>query len=95
MPATVKNLLYLSEIIPEGSTWTVAGIGRHELSMGTAAILMGGNVRVGFEDNIYYKKGRLAKSNAELVERIVGISRELGRDIATPNEARRILEIEN
>jgi 3-keto-5-aminohexanoate cleavage enzyme len=93
MPATLKNLLYLSELLPEEATWSVAGIGRHELPMATAAILMGGNVRVGFEDNIYYKKGRLAKSNAELVERIARISRELGRDIATPDEARRILEI--
>jgi len=62
--------------------------------MAVAAILMGGHVRVGFEDNIYYRKGRLAKSNAELIERVVRIARELNRDIATPDEARRILEIE-
>ncbi len=93
MPATIKNLLFLSELIPQRATWSVAGIGRHELTMATAAILMGGHVRAGFEDNIYYKKGRLAKSNAELIQRVVRISKELNRDIATPDEARRILEI--
>ena len=94
MPASVKNLLFLSELIPNNATWSVAGIGRHETPMAAAAIIMGGHVRVGFEDNIYYKKGRLAKSNSELVERVVRIAKELNRDIATPDEARKILEIE-
>lgn len=89
----IRDLLYLVESIPQGSTWTVAGIGRHETTLATMAIMMGGHVRVGFEDNIYYKKGELAKSNAQLVERIVRIAKELGREIATPDEAREILGI--
>ena len=59
--------------------------------MAAAAIAMGGNVRVGFEDNLYLSKGVLAKSNGELVEKVVRIARELGREIATPAEAREIL----
>jgi 3-keto-5-aminohexanoate cleavage enzyme len=93
IPGTPKNLLHLVDSIPPGSTWTVAGIGRAQLSLGTMAILLGGNVRVGFEDNIYYAKGVLAKSNAELVARIARLAAELGREIATPQEARRILGI--
>jgi 3-keto-5-aminohexanoate cleavage enzyme len=61
--------------------------------MGTMAILMGGHVRVGFEDNIYLSKGVRAKSNAELVEKIVRLAKELDREIATPEEARRILHL--
>ncbi|MBM4355874.1 MAG: 3-keto-5-aminohexanoate cleavage protein, partial [Deltaproteobacteria bacterium] len=57
------------------------------------AILMGGHVRVGFEDNIYYCEGRLARNNASLVERIVRVARELGREVASPEEARRILHV--
>jgi 3-keto-5-aminohexanoate cleavage enzyme len=91
IPGTAKNLLFLIDAIPPGSTWTVAGIGRAQLSLGTMAILLGGNVRVGFEDNIYYAKGVLAKSNAELVARIARLATELGREIAAPHEAREIL----
>ncbi|SHE27867.1 MULTISPECIES: 3-keto-5-aminohexanoate cleavage protein [Caloramator] len=93
MPADIDSLTYMVRSIPEGSTWTVAGIGRHQLPMAIFAILLGGHVRVGLEDNIYYNKGELAKSNAQLVERVVRIAKELGRDVATPNEARRILNI--
>ncbi len=87
----LRDLLYLVESIPAGCTWTVAGIGRFELPLAVAAITLGGHVRVGFEDNVYYSKGVLAKSNAELVERIVRIAKELGREVATPDEAREIL----
>ncbi|GIW48686.1 MAG: 3-keto-5-aminohexanoate cleavage enzyme [Caloramator sp.] len=93
MPADIDSLTYMVRSIPEGSTWTVAGIGRHQLPMAIFAILLGGHVRVGLEDNIYYNKGELAKSNAQLVERVVRIAKELGREVATPNEARRILNI--
>lgn len=93
IPGTIDDLLYLVRSIPQGSTWTVAGIGRAELPLATCGILMGGHVRVGFEDNIYYSKGVLADSNAQLVERIVRLAKELGREIATPDEARRILGI--
>lgn len=88
---TPKNLLHLVDCIPPGSTWTVAGIGRAELPLATMAIILGGHVRVGFEDNLYYSRGIKAQSNAQLVERIVRIARELGREVATPAEARTIL----
>jgi 3-keto-5-aminohexanoate cleavage enzyme len=93
IPGTLKNLLHLSESIPAGSTWTVAGMGRFELPLGTAAIIMGGHVRVGFEDNIYYEKGVLAESNAQLVERIARVAEIHSRPIATPDEARKILNL--
>ncbi|NLX61183.1 MAG: 3-keto-5-aminohexanoate cleavage protein, partial [Tissierellia bacterium] len=91
MAATARDLVFLVDSIPEGSTWSVAGIGRYEMPMAAIAIAMGGHVRVGFEDNIYLSKGVLAKSNGELVEKVVKIAKELGREIATPDEAREIL----
>jgi len=93
IPGTAKNLIHLVDSIPANATWTVAGIGRAELPLAVMAIVMGGHVRVGFEDNIYYSKGVLAKSNAELVERVVRIAKECGREIATPVEAREILSL--
>lgn len=92
-PATVGNLDYLVRQIPAGSTWTATGIGRHAFTLAAAAIAMGGNVRVGFEDNLNIARGVPAKSNAELVEKVVRIARELGRDIANPDEAREILSL--
>lgn len=91
---TIRNLLHMSESIPAGCTWSVAGIGRAQLPLATAAILMGGHVRVGLEDNIYYSKGVLA-SNEMLVARVVRLAAELGREVATPDEARRILRLVN
>lgn len=91
MTGDLKDLIYMVESIPAGSTWTVGGIGRYQLPMAVAAIMLGGHARVGFEDNIYYSKGVLAESNAQLVERVARIAREMGRDIAAPDEARRIL----
>lgn len=93
IPGTPKNLLHLIESIPGGSTWSVAGIGRTELPLGVMAIILGGHVRVGFEDNVFYSKGILAESNAQLVSRIVRVARELGREVAAPDETRRILGI--
>jgi 3-keto-5-aminohexanoate cleavage enzyme len=89
--ATPANLQHLVSQIRPKSTWTVAAMGRHQLPMNTLAILLGGHVRTGFEDNIYDSKGVLATSNAQLVERLVRIARELGREVATPAEARQIL----
>lgn len=89
--ATVPNLCWLVNAIPAGSTWTATGIGRHAFTLAAPAIVMGGNVRVGFEDNLYLERGVLAKSNGELVDKVVRLSRELGRGIANPEEARRIL----
>ena len=93
MPATAKSLLHLTEIIPQDSTWSVIGIGAGQLPMAMMGMVMGGHVRVGLEDNIYYSKGVLAKSNAELVERVVRIAKEFGREVATPSEARKILNL--
>lgn len=93
MSATAKSLLHLSEIIPKDSTWSVIGIGPGQLPMALMAMTMGGHVRVGLEDNIYYSKGVLAKTNAQLVERIVRITKEFGREVATPTEARKILNL--
>lgn len=91
MAGTAESLMYLLSQTPEDATWTVAGIGASELNLGVMAIALGGHVRVGFEDNVFYKKGELATSNAQLVERIARISREMNREVATPDEARAIL----
>jgi 3-keto-5-aminohexanoate cleavage enzyme len=91
MPATMEDLMHMVRSIPAGSTWTAAGVGRHQLPIAVAAIIIGGHARVGLEDNLYFSKGVLTKSNGELVERIAKLSRELGREVATPDEARRIL----
>ncbi|MBO7204274.1 MAG: 3-keto-5-aminohexanoate cleavage protein [Bacteroidales bacterium] len=94
-PATVQNLCWLVNAIPAGSTWTATGIGRHEFTLAAAAIAMGGHVRVGFEDNLYLEKGVLAKSNGELVAKVVRLAKELGREVATSAEAREILSLKH
>jgi len=91
--ATPKSLVYLHEYLPEDSTWSVIGIGKGHLPMSMMALAMGGHIRVGMEDNIYYTKGVLAKTNAQFVERIVRIAKEYGREVATPDESRRILNL--
>ena len=92
-PATVGHLDYLVKQIPAGSTWTVTGVGRGAWPMVAAGIVMGGNVRVGFEDNIYLERGRKAASNGELVEKVAALAKLLGREIATPDEARALLSL--
>ncbi|PKR85727.1 3-keto-5-aminohexanoate cleavage protein [Heyndrickxia camelliae] len=94
MPATPKNLLFLSESIPQGSTWSAIGASKDQLTINTMSILMGGHVRVGMEDSVYFRKGELAKTNAQFVDRIVDLSGILGREVATPNEARKILGLD-
>lgn len=93
MDATVENLIFLKNLIPEGSTWGALGIGKNHLPIMYAAIALGGHVRVGMEDNIYYSKGVLAKSNVEFVERVKRLVAEIGKEVATPDEARQILSI--
>ena len=90
-PATVDNLCWLVKNIPAGSTWTSTGIGRHAFTLAAPTIVMGGNVRVGFEDNLYLERGVLAKSNGELVDKVVRMAKLLGRPVATSDEAREIL----
>lgn len=87
----ISSLNYLVQHLPENSHWAVAGIGKYELPLAVHALVMGGHVRVGLEDNIFYSKGVPAKSNAQLVERIVRLAKEIDRPIATIAEARKIL----
>jgi 3-keto-5-aminohexanoate cleavage enzyme len=91
MSGDARNLMHLVSLVPAGVHWGVAGIGRYQLPLAVHALVLGGHVRVGFEDNIFYGKGVLAKSNAELVERVARIAREVGREIATPAQARELL----
>jgi 3-keto-5-aminohexanoate cleavage enzyme len=90
LDASVEHLCRLVADLPDGCTWSVAGIGRAQSAMALAAIAMGGHVRVGLEDNIYYSRGRLA-ANDELVARVARIAAEAGRPVATPEQARQIL----
>ena len=90
---SLRDFVFLRGSIPSDATYTVAGLGRYEMSLAAAAIIDGGHVRVGFEDNVYVSKGVLAKSNGELVQKVVRLARELGREIATPAEAREILSL--
>jgi len=90
---TPKALLYCLDEKPDDWTWSVCALGRHELPMGAVAMTLGGHVRVGFEDNIYIRRGELAKSNVQLVERIVTIAEALNIEVASPDEARRILNL--
>lgn len=89
----LRDFIFLRGSIPDDATYTVAGIGRFEFTLAAAAIIDGGHVRVGFEDNVFISKGVLAKSNGELVEKVVRIAKEFGREIATPNEARKISSV--
>jgi len=90
--ADVRDLVYLVESLPFGSTWSATGIGRFQTQINIAAILMGGHVRVGIEDSIYYNyPKRELSTNEQLVKRIVRLADELGREIASPEETRKIL----
>lgn len=88
-----ENLIYMRNKLPENATFAVAGIGRHQLNLAPVAISLGGHVRVGLEDNIYFRKGELAKSNAQLVERVARIATEMERPVASVAETRSILKI--
>ena len=96
IPADIRDLTYLVDSLPPKSVWSATGIGRFQTQVNVASIIMGGHVRIGIEDSIYYdyEKKELA-TNSKLVERIVRISRELGREVATPKEAREILGLSN
>lgn len=91
---TIKNLLHMVESLPPNCTWTASGIGAAQLPITTAAILLGGHVRVGLEDNIYYRRGELTQGNAPLVARAARLANELGRPPASPAQARRILHLD-
>jgi len=97
MQATVNNLVFLlnsaREIFGDEFVWSVCAAGKHQFKMCNLALLMGGNTRVGLEDNLYLEKGKMAESNAEQVEKIVRIGKEHGLEPATPDEAREILNL--
>ena len=90
-PGTPKNLITMADHLPAGAVFNVTAIGRYQIAMNVMSIIMGGHTRVGMEDNVYYRKGELAKSNAQFVERVVRLARETGREVASPDEARQIL----
>ena len=97
MSGDPKNLVHLVSLLPnpDSTHWGVAGIGRFQLPLAVQALVMGGHVRVGFEDNIFFYKGVLAQSNAQLVERVARIAQDLGREVASPAQAREMLGILN
>ena len=90
--ATAFNLATMVRALPDGVTWAAAGIGRYQFSVNTLAITMGGHVRVGLEDNLWFdeQRSRLA-TNADLIDRLVGVARACGRSIASPQKARQII----
>lgn len=90
-PGTVKQLLNMLDMIPPGIPWSACGIGRAQLPLGLIALAMGGHVRTGLEDNLYFHKGQLAESNAQLIRRITRLAAEIGRPVATPAQARQLL----
>ena len=89
--ATPGNLLHILDALPEGSSWQVVTVGKYHVRSTLLAMSMGGNIRTGLEDTIYYRKGEPVTSNAQLVERMVRLARELGREPATVEEAREML----
>jgi 3-keto-5-aminohexanoate cleavage enzyme len=91
--ANVENLVFLKGLMPEGSTWSAFGIGKNAIPILLTTIALGGHVRVGMEDNVYYSKGKLADSNAQFVERTARIIKEATREVATPDEARKIFGV--
>jgi 3-keto-5-aminohexanoate cleavage enzyme len=86
-----RNFLRAIDDLPEGALFNTLGFGRHQLPFATMGTLFGGHIRVGLEDNVYYRRGELAESSAQLVERVARLAEELGREIASPEQARDIL----
>jgi 3-keto-5-aminohexanoate cleavage enzyme len=94
IPGTTRHLVDQVDSLPPGSHWQVIGIGLNQWPLVAAAITMGGNVRVGLEDNFYIEEGKMAKSNGDLVEKATRLSRDLGREVASIEEARAQLGLE-
>lgn len=93
MEYSVENLVHVINKLPKGSLFGTMAIAANQLPATVMTMLMGGNVRVGMEDNVMYHKGELAKSNAQLVERAARFAKEFGFEVATPDEAREILKL--
>ena len=96
IPGDIRDMVHLVESLPPGSTWAAGGIGRFQTQVTAAAILAGGHVRIGLEDSIYREyRERILTTNLELVGQVIEIARCLGREIASPREAREILSLRN
>jgi 3-keto-5-aminohexanoate cleavage enzyme len=93
IPASPRNLVNTVDNLPNEAEWQCLAVGRHQLPLTTMAMTMGGHVRVGMEDNVFYDKGELVESNAQFVRRAARIADELNRPVATPDEAREILDL--
>lgn len=93
MPGDPALLPLLRSMLPPGAIWQAIGIGRAQLPLSFAALALGGNLRVGFEDNVFFERGRLAESNAEFVRRAVELVHTAGREIATPDHVRERLGV--
>jgi 3-keto-5-aminohexanoate cleavage enzyme len=93
MPAWGDAVSFLAGHLPEGATWSATGVGRSHLDVTAAAIALGGHVRTGFEDVIYWQRSQLADSNAQLIARVADMGRSAGREIATPDRARNLLGV--
>ena len=89
--STPETLSYMKSLLPLHCDWAAFGVGRHAFPMLAQSFLLGGHVRIGLEDAVYIERGRLARDNAEMVEKAVRIVKDLGGLIASPKEARRIL----
>ena len=94
IPATPESMIAMKGLLPDDALWTGFGIGATAFPMVAVAAVLGGNVRIGFEDSLYIEKGKLAASNRQLVEKAVAILRLLGKEPASPDEARRLLKLE-
>ena len=90
-PATTEAMTYMRNLLPKDSPWFAFGISLHQFPMAAQAVLLGGHIRVGLEDNIYLGRGQLAPSNAALVEKAARIVEVLGDHVATPAEARKMI----
>jgi 3-keto-5-aminohexanoate cleavage enzyme len=93
MPAWADSVEFLSSKLPGGATWSATGIGRNHVPVTRDALRLGGHVRTGFEDVLFYERGRLAVSNAELIGRVATMAKQAGREVATPSQARLLLEL--
>jgi 3-keto-5-aminohexanoate cleavage enzyme len=93
MPATARNLCFLRDSIPADALWGAIGHGGHDVRIAVMAMSMGGHVRAGFEDNPFYRPGQPATHNAQLIDRLVRVAKELGREVASPPEARKVLGV--
>ncbi len=92
VPATIAQVEHLRRLLPADAPWSVCAPGRHQLPLNVFCLIAGGHVRTGLEDNLHYARGERA-TNARLVERVVRLARELGRPVATPDQARELLAL--